>query len=86
MALTFPDVVNTPADRTEYAYRSQELLRLLHNEMGKKFRDGVISKREWNSFLTETFQPASNKISDAIGEEREKLKRSSRWAIDILGI
>lgn len=31
----------TSAQRTEYAYRCQELLRLLHNAMGTWYREGL---------------------------------------------
>ena len=44
---TYPIDCNTPAERTEYAYRSQELLRLLHNKMGEWYRDGII-KSDWD--------------------------------------
>lgn len=44
---SFPVNCTTPADRTEYAYRAQELLRLLHNVMGTWFREG-ISKAKWD--------------------------------------
>lgn len=45
--ITFPIDCKTPAKRTEYAYRAQELLRLLHNVMGKWYKEG-ISKPLWD--------------------------------------
>ena len=39
--LTFPKNCKTSAERTEYAYRAQELLRLLHNVMGKWYKVGI---------------------------------------------
>ena len=81
--MIFPADCTTPADRTEYAYRAQELLRLKHNKVGKDFDDGVISKDEWNSFLTSSFNPASDNIVAAILEARALLKQSKRWVIDI---
>ncbi len=45
--ITFPGDCNTPAKRTEYAYRVQEMLRLLHNVMGSWFKTG-ISKDTWD--------------------------------------
>lgn len=45
--MLYPPGCDTPPERTEYAYRYQELLRLLHNEMGKWYKTG-ITKEEWN--------------------------------------
>ena len=49
MALTWPADCITPAQRTEYCYRAQELLRLLHNGMGKWYREG-LTHTQWNKF------------------------------------
>lgn len=47
MALNWPVDCDTPAKRTEYCYRAQELLRLIHNGMGKWRRDG-LTEAQWN--------------------------------------
>lgn len=47
MALTWPVDCDTPAKRTEYCYRAQELLRRLHNVMGDWYREGV-TETKWN--------------------------------------
>lgn len=49
MALTFPIDCDTPAKRTEYCYRAQELLRRLHNGMGKWYKEG-LTQTQWNKF------------------------------------
>ena len=49
MAVIFPANCKTPAQRTEYCYRAQELLRLLHNRMGEWHRDG-LTQSQWNQF------------------------------------
>ena len=49
MALTFPQDCDTPAKRIEYCYRAQELLRRLHNGMGKWYREG-LTQTQWNKF------------------------------------
>ncbi len=46
---SFPGDCITPSQRTEYAYRCQELLRLLHNAMGTWGRDG-LTLTQWNKF------------------------------------
>lgn len=49
MALRFPTNCNTPEKRTGYCYRAQELLRLIHNAMGKWHREG-LTENQWNEF------------------------------------
>jgi len=46
--LSFPIEADTPGKRMEYTMRAQELLRLLHNEMGDWYREG-ISVTRWGS-------------------------------------
>jgi len=105
--LDFPVNCITPADRTEYAYRANELLRLLHNVMGKWHGHGIpksiwdklpakarnrypykdkLTDVEWNDFRANIFEPAINKVVEAILEQRELLKNSSAWQIDIEGL
>ncbi len=47
MALEFPIDCTTPAERTEYCYRAQELLRKIHNVFGRWFKEG-ITQTVWN--------------------------------------
>jgi len=47
MALKFPVDCITPAERTEYCYQAQELLRKLHNVFGRWFKEG-ITQTAWN--------------------------------------
>ncbi len=39
--MIYPSDCDTPAKRTEYGYRAQELLRILHNTMGQWCREGI---------------------------------------------
>lgn len=41
MALKYPIDCITPAERTEYCYRAQELLRLMHNCFSKWYRESL---------------------------------------------
>ena len=49
MAFDFPADCDTAAKRTEYCYRAQELLRLLHNIVGKWYREGSLPQEEYDS-------------------------------------
>ena len=105
MALTWPGDCNTPRERTEYCYRAQELLRLLHNKMGMWYRVGglteiqynnqfpqkvrdryaytpQLSQADWDDFL-EMFEGISNRIVDKLLQQRELLKASTEWTINV---
>jgi hypothetical protein len=47
--LKFPPDCDTPSKRTEYCYRAQELLRRLHNSIGKWYREG-LAQSQWERF------------------------------------
>lgn len=81
--MKYPINCATSADRTEFCYRAQELLRQLHNQMGKKYREGEISKEVWESFLKNKFEPLSQKICKGITDNRELLFKSTRYSIDL---
>lgn len=66
--LTFPVDCDTPAKRTEYCYRAQELLRLLHNKMGKWYREGGVIQTQWNALLPQKLKkryPYKAQITEA---------------------
>jgi len=45
--MQFPVDCNLPRERTEFAYSAQEKLRLIHNGMGRWFREG-LTPAQWN--------------------------------------
>lgn len=45
------------AKRVRQIERYLERLRLHHNVMGKRFRDGVITKAQWDSYKRDVFYP-----------------------------
>lgn len=81
--MKYPVNCTTPAERTEFCYRAQELLRQLHNQAGKKFREGKITKAQWESFLKNKFELLSQKICEGININRELLKQSTKYLIDL---
>ncbi len=83
MVLTFPGDCTTPADRTEYCYRAQELLRLDRNAKSEDFKEEKISESEWRTYLTNIFEPKQETIVTEILKQRALLKASTEWIIDI---
>lgn len=81
--MTFPGDCTTPAERTEYSYRAQELLRLDHNEKAQDFRDEKITENEYFDYKTNIFDPKQETIVGEILKQRALLKISTTWIIDI---
>ena len=107
MPLTFPVDCDSPRRRTEYCYRAQELLRLIHNGMGRWLREGLtvqqwqrfpqrlknrypykpqLSKAEWEDFETNVFERIGSRITQVLLNNRQQLKESMTWGIDVTGI
>ena len=74
--INYPLLANTPTEKVEYAYASQEKLRLEHNEMGRQFREKEITEQEWNNYKETDFNPKSQIISEEIGKYRDDIMRN----------
>lgn len=81
--MKYPVTCKTSADRTEFCYRAQELLRLLHNAIGREYREGRIIKIQWEMFLDKKFEPLSQRICEGINVNRELLFKSTKYLIDL---
>ena len=65
-----------------YGYSAQEKLRNLHNDMGRKYRAGEISTRDWEDFRMNFFG-TSDKIVEGILEQKALMKASKKWDVDL---
>ena len=74
MPITYPVDCTTAGHRSEYLYRLQEKLRLRHNNKGAQLAAGDITQAEYDDWLTNTWTPRSNRVSDAILRQRKKMK------------
>ncbi len=81
----YPADCLTDADHTEYLYRAEELLRLEHNDMGTKYREGKITGAAWDAFRNE-WDERSLALTQEIVAYRRKHKESKRWAIDVVAL
>lgn len=79
MTVKYPLNCVTEASRLSFCYRLDELLRIRHNDMGQKYRSGLISKAEWNTFLANEFEPKSRAIHDGINTNRGAAEKSIYW-------
>lgn len=70
-------------DRTAVLYRLQELLRLEHNERGKEYKAGNITKAQWAGYLDLVFNPESDAIVNEILKYRFAMKNDKAWLITL---
>lgn len=57
--LDYPLLADKPIEKLEWVYHAQEILRLEHNEMGRQFREGIITEQQWNEYLEKSFDEKS---------------------------
>lgn len=81
--MKFPQNVNTPLEKTEFCLIAQEKLRIKHNEMGDKYRNGLITINQWEDFLNNNFDPKQRMISKFLNNQKELLKKSNKYNVDI---
>src|SRR3990167_8119273 len=70
--IKYPAEVDTDIEKLEFSSRAEEVLRLEHNVVGARFRDGEITLAQWNNYLRDEFDLKSRKIS---GEKARILYR-----------
>jgi len=69
--MLYPKTCVTELDRVEYCHIALEKLRFAHNAMGKRFRDGEISKAEWRQYVVQEYEPRVSTICVALNKARE---------------
>ena len=83
LTIKYPITVNDAEKKTAYLYRIQEELRLLHNNMGMDYKTAVITEKEWQTFLTEVFEPKQAAIVQGILEAREFFRHDEKYDTDM---
>ena len=83
LVVDFPLTVTTSEDKTAFLYKAQEELRLLHNQMGDDFRNGIITEKQWQDFLQTVFNPKQEAISIEIIKARDFFKKDTKYTVDL---
>lgn len=78
----YPEKCVTLFEKLEYACRTQELLRLKHNEEGQKVKDGILTLTEFREFQ-ERHDEQSEIVMQDIFELTEELKIQKTYDKDI---
>jgi len=71
--MEIPTKITKDEDKVKFLYRAIELLRLEHNEMGRKFREKEITEKEWEDYVMNDFRPRSAKLFEMLNPIKEKL-------------
>lgn len=74
----YPQDCITPKDKIEFCYIAQETLRLDHNEKALQ-----LSKEDFKNYKEVEFRPKQRAIINSMLEQKEKLKKSKKWRIDL---
>ena len=80
--IKYPAQVDTDLEKIEFSSRAEELLRLEHNIMGAKFRDGEITEAQWTNYLSNDFVPKSRKISGEVARVKRVLGYTTREVLE----
>ena len=78
--IVYPVDADTNYEKLEFLYQAQETLRFQHNEMGRQYREGIITNEEWQSYLKNNFEPKSEWIgwgTSVIGEKLGNIEIST---------
>jgi len=70
--MKFPSKL-TDEDKLRFLYRAVELLRLEHNEEGRKCREGEISESQFREYQKNSFEPRNQALFFEINKLKEKL-------------
>lgn len=69
-------------DRIEYLFRYNEILKLYHNKIGQKYKDGKITLTEFREFQNEWFEPRFQLISTEINKCKSNFAAKSSIIIN----
>ena len=83
LIIKFPTDVISDENKIGYLYKAQEELRLLHNQKGDDFRNGIITKDEWETFLKNVFNPRQEALSVEIIKAKQFLSADTKYSVDL---
>ena len=71
--IRYPSIITANEDKLKYLYRVVELLRLEHNEEGRKCREGEISESQFREYQKNSWEPRNQALFFEINKLKEKL-------------
>lgn len=84
MELKIPEnIKGIPEKEIAFAYRVQEVLQQLHNQIGEQYDSQIISHQEWIDFRDSYFFPRSGAIGACILKNKDILKKDTSIIINL---
>ena len=81
--LQYPLGVETIEDKLAFFYKAQETLRLEHNSKGEDYKNGLITKKQWEEYIIKEFNPKQESIVVNLVTQREMVRKSTRFAVNL---
>jgi hypothetical protein len=72
----------TDKDKLKFLYRAVDLLRLEHNEEGRKCREGEITEKVFREYQKKDFEPRNQRLFQEINQLKEKLDMFRNYSKD----
>jgi len=83
MRIVYPLTVLSTEKKLAFLYRLQEVLRLKHNDEGKKYRNKEITKEQWETFLSGYFNFRSDVITSEILRIKTIVTESTKYTVNL---
>ena len=81
--VNYPLTATVASDKTEFLNQAKEQLRLEHNIVGAKFRNGEIIQQEWIDYLNKIYNPKRDLLTHDILLQRLLLENSNKYTVDL---
>ena len=81
--LKYPVSITDYIEKMEFILIAQEKLRVEHNDMGKKFRDGDITEQEWEDYRVNVFDKRNMLLSNDYRKVKNLMRKSVRYTVDL---
>lgn len=78
-SIVVPEEISKEINLLEYCIQMKEALRLEHNEKGQLYKDGKITKEEWQSYLDNNFFPKDLELSSCVVKAKEIIKSQNTY-------
>lgn len=80
LALIYPSMADNNFKKYYLCYRLQHKLGIIHNQYGKKYKDGEITLHQWRLFRNEWYEPRWRLVKKEILRLRN-LAKNKKWNV-----
>ena len=80
MRIEYPAIIDNGFKKYYFCYSLQQKIQDVHNNWGQKYKNGEITKEEWEEFLEVWFDPRHDLVLAEILRLRKRAKEKN-WNI-----